>query len=930
MPVWLNVAEKPSVAKEVAFVLSNSSCRSAKTLSRFNPVFEFEFEGKEMLFTSVAGHLMNDEFPPNTRNWSSYPLLGLFTANITKHVKPELEPIKKNLESLGKRATALLLWMDCDREGENICFEVMRIVQGVNSRIAVSRAHFSALTKRDLFGAMRNLKTPNKALSDAVEARQEIDLRIGAVFSRFQTIKFRDSFSGMPRVLSFGTCQIPTLGFLVRRHWERKGFVPEDYFTLFMRHENTVFQSCRGAVFDQIAATLVFDAMLQTAGTTHEAQVVDVTQRPNKRHPPVPLATVMLQKLASTHLRISSEKCMTWAESLYQEGYISYPRTETDSFSFTDDELIDIAAIQQGNAEVADFVSAMLNDRQQKFRRPLKGGHDDKAHPPIYPTKLMRTGSDERSALYNLIVRHFLACISPDAVAATTSVTVLFGGEKFTTSGTMILERGWLEVYPFERWHSTCLPVYKLGERFLPTEVNLEKHRTAAPPNLTEANLIALMDEHGIGTDATIAQHIKTVLDREYVKREGSTLVPTPLGIALASAYEVIGLLSLLQPQLRAQMELAMADIASGKATKDQVVDATVHLYREIFQKLSSSTQDMYNELSYHLSPTTPQTSLTNGYGAGRVVENGLVRCGVCGNMMDLIELNEGDREIWFTRCTTCTTEHRVPSGRLNQLVPHDQRCVICGFGVLSVKNIEKQTSYTVCPYCFTSPPPSTVDIESFSEFRCFQCIADCPLAKGLENIAITQCKSCMNNDIRLRTTASGAFLGCKGFPNCTYSIALPRARRIRPVPTLRCPSCQSVLLQFEFVEVQNVPGVENGETVCVFCDARMQEYITVRGGVVATSSVAGRAHHTAPGQPPAQLPQGQQQTPYTLPSVNRVKTAGRRNNNNNNARGNASGTLCGCGVPAKQLVSGKEASRGKKFLTCGSRKCSFFQWIDE
>ncbi|RNF24879.1 putative DNA topoisomerase III [Trypanosoma conorhini] len=918
MPTWLNVAEKPSVAKELAAVLSNGACRTGQSLSRFNPLFEFELDGNQMLCTSVAGHLMNDELPPETRSWQHYPLVNLFTASITKHVKPEMEPVKRNLEALGSRAAVLVLWMDCDREGENICFEVMQVVRAVNRGIRVCRARFSALTKRDLFLAVRNLQAPNKALSDAVEARQEIDLRIGAVFSRFQTIKFRDAFSGMPRVLSFGPCQIPTLGFVVRRHWERRGFVAEDYFTLLLRHGQTVFHSCRGALFDQVAATLVLETMLEAADADADAaaEVVDVVRRPTRRRPPAPLATVAMQKLAATHLHISSEQCMTWAESLYQEGFISYPRTETDSFAFTEAELREIAALQRGNPVVADYVAAMLENPAERFRRPLSGGHDDKAHPPIYPTKLLRAEHDSRAPLYTLIVRHFLACVSPDAVAATTAVTAVFGGEKFTTAGTAILEKGWLDVYPYERWHSTCLPAYEKGERFAPTDVSLEQYRTAPPPHLTETALIALMDEHGIGTDATIAQHIKTVLDRGYVKREGAFLVPTALGVALASAYEVIGLLSLLQPQLRAQMELAMSDIVSGKASKNQVVDAAVQLYSEVFQKVSLGSREMYEELCCHLSPAAPQVSAA-AYGTGRVVQPRLVPCGVCHNPMDLVEQTEGEREAWCVRCSTCCKDHRVPNGRLNQLTSCGQTCVLCGFGVLEVRNTEKQTSYTVCPHCFSSPPPGT-DMEAFTGFRCFQCLADCPLAKGLENVAIARCASCGEHDVRLCTGARGTFLSCRGFPACTYSVTLPWARRVRPNPAMRCASCQSVMLQFEFGGMPTVPGLEEGECVCVFCDGRLQEYVSVKGGGPR------RSDHASPQQQQQQQPQPQP-APYTLPALGGVGASRRRAP----AKGQDAGTLCGCGAPARQFVSRKEVSKGKRFLTCASKKCSFFQWID-
>nr|CCC95527.1 unnamed protein product [Trypanosoma congolense IL3000] len=913
MCTWLNVAEKPSVAKEISFILSNGTYRSTATHSRYNPVFEFDMNGKHMLCTSVKGHLMTDEFPPQAKNWTNYPIQELFTATLTRHVKPEMSAVKRNLETLGRRATTLGLWMDCDSEGENICFEVINVVSRVNSRIKICRAVFSALTKRDIFRAMENLRQPNRAVADAVDARQEIDLRVGAVFSRFQTLRFRDMFSGMPRVLSFGPCQIPTLGFVVRRSWERKGFVPEDYFTLVLRHNNTTFNSLRGSMYDLIAATLVFETMLEEARETPEAEIVEVIEKREVRRRHVPLATVELQKLCASHLRITSEQCMMWAESLYQEGYLSYPRTETDSFTMTDEELLEIAALQSTNPEVSGFVDAMLRDPQNKYCRPLDGGHSDNAHPPIYPTKPLHVKDDRRAPLYNFIVRYFLACISPDAVGATTSVTAVFGGEKFTTSGTVVLENGWMEVYPYKKWYSSTIPLYKRGERFVPTDANLQKHRTSPPPNLTERDLIHLMNENGIGTDATIPQHIKTILDREYVRREGSDLVPTPLGIALASAYEVIGLVSLLQPQLRAQTELAMDDIAKGRATKQDVVDASVRLYREIFQKLSNNSQEVYRELYTRLSPVFGAGSLVIEGGPAKTSRRGLVHCGSCQNLMDLMEYTDRDHGSWVVRCATCAKEYRVPNARRNHLEPLSQRCVICGFGVLDVKNIEKQTSHTICVHCFSVPPPGA-DIESSTEFRCFHCVANCPLAKGFDNVSITRCTACNEHDMRLRGGGIGNFLACRGFPHCTFCINLPRAKRVIPVQGDRCGSCNAVLLQFEFGGIQTVPGVVEGEKACVLCDTRLQEYITMKGGVQQG------------GVRPAGEATAQPRGCYTLPIVKDAKKVKRRGLA---AVDSNEVSLCDCGVPAVQLVSRKQGSKGRHFLKCDKRKCSFFQWLD-
>ncbi|KAK7196152.1 DNA topoisomerase III [Novymonas esmeraldas] len=931
MPTWLNVAEKPSVAKEMAHSLSGGSCRTSASLSRFNPVYEFGFEGKTMVVTSVAGHLMEDQFPPNTKNWSTYPFQGLFSAPITKYVRTDLEPVKKNLEALASRADTLVLWLDCDREGENICFEVMQVVQSRRPRVEVKRAHFSALTARDLLHAVHNLKVPDKRLSDAVEARQEMDLRIGAAFTRFQTVRFRHLFSDVPKVLSFGPCQFPTLGFVVRRHWQQQGFVPEDFFTLHVQHGETKLHSCRGSLYDQVAATLLYEDMLRTAAEDgYKGRVTDVQQRPNHRRPPAPLATVVLQKLASTHLRLPSERCMALAESLYQEGLISYPRTETDSYTFQESELLDLVRVQAANPDVADYVSAMLADPAARVRAPLRGGHDDKAHPPIHPTKAWTATQDDRGRLYNLIVRHFLASLSPDAVAATTRVSMEFGGEVFSTSGTAIVQRGWLDVFPYERWNSTCIPNYKAGDVFEPTIVELHKGCTSPPPHLTETNLISLMDANGIGTDATIAQHIKTVLEREYVKREGQSLVPTTLGIALASAYESLGLASLLQPQLRAQMELAMGDITNGAATKEQVVAAAVQLYEEIFSRLLSSTSAFYDELKRHLGTRAEADAHAV---QATVVTAGLTPCGTCGRPMDLVEhVGERDREGWSLRCHHCNRMYRVPNGRLNALEPvHPaHRCPLCGFLALRVTNREKNTSYHICPSCFTNPPPSSSlgggaalpDLEAAAEFRCFQCTADCALARGLESIGITTCIACHQHELRLRAGSNGFFLACKGYPACGLSVSLPAAASVKPCPARRCTACGAVLLTFDFSGRQGVPGLDVVDTVCVSCDARLKDYITVKGlptgGTAAPSSAASTASST-PGA-------------YALPTVASSARRGGRGGGRGAAASASSGAVdavCGCGVPAKQLVSRKDVSRGKRFLTCANRQCSFFQWMD-
>lgn len=121
-------------------------------------------------------------------------------------------------------------------------------------------------------------------------------------------------------------------------------------------------------------------------------------------------------------------------------------------------------------------------------------------------------GNERR--VYELICRHFLACVSKDAVGSETVVHINIAGEKFTATGLCIYERNYLDVYIYDKWNAKQIHKYEQGQVFEPTEISMQEGATTAPPLLTEADLIALMEKHGIGTDATHAEHINTIKER--------------------------------------------------------------------------------------------------------------------------------------------------------------------------------------------------------------------------------------------------------------------------------------------------------------------------------------------------------------------------------------------------------------------------------
>jgi len=337
----------------------------------------------------------------------------------------------------------------------------------------------------------------------------------------------------------------------------------------------------------------------------------------------LPLTTVELQKMASRFLRINSQQAMTIAETLYQKGFISYPRTETDRF----DKGMNLRALvekQVNDNRWGGFAQNLVNGG---FHQPREGRHDDKAHPPIHPITYAAPGglSADEGRVYEFVTRRFLACCSEDAKGQATDVEIKYGDETFHAHGVVVLERNYLDVYPYENWtNSTTLPKFTLGERFEPTEAMIAEGKTVAPCYLTEPDLIALMDVNGIGTDATMAEHIAKIKERKYVMtrlrgaggaggndepdappagrggrggrggaaapaRGGRGLeefIPSTLGVALVDGYDKVGFeTSLSKPFLRKEMELRMKDICEGRTSRDVVMQESLRQYKQVFMQ---------------------------------------------------------------------------------------------------------------------------------------------------------------------------------------------------------------------------------------------------------------------------------------------------------------------------------------------------------
>lgn len=504
-----------------------------------------------------------------------------------------MKSIAENIRKQARDSKVLFVWTDCDREGEYIGVEVRSQALQGNPRIQVKRARFSNTEKNHVVHAARNPIDIDDRQANAVAARIELDLRIGASFTRLQTLQLQPLDEKLAdQAISYGSCQFPTLGFVVDRYMRVRNFKPETFWLIKVIHVRDKikvnFNWRRVHLFDRAAVTILFEQCLDHK----HAKVTKVAKKPTSKWRPLPLTTVELQMQGSRFLRLNSHEIMAIAEKLYQQSFISYPRTETDQFP-KDFDLNSLIQKQTQDSNWGEYAQGLLDGN---FRSPRNGRHNDQAHPPIHPVNYVASSAlnaNERK-VYEFVVRRFLGCCSEDAKGEANDIEIEWGGEYFHTHGLTVLQRNYLDVYVYDKWESSQqLPRFTEGETFEPTEANMTDGKTTAPTFLTEPELIGLMDANGIGTDATMAEHIARIKDRNYVStrpKPGRTqiqeFIPTYLGVALIEGYDKIGLdVSVSKPFLRKEMELKMKAICDGRKSKTEVVHESLDEYRAVFIK---------------------------------------------------------------------------------------------------------------------------------------------------------------------------------------------------------------------------------------------------------------------------------------------------------------------------------------------------------
>ena len=467
--------------------------------------------------------------------------------------KKKVDELKRELKS----ATELLLATDEDREGEAIAWHLLEVLK---PSVPVKRMVFHEITREAIERALGETRAIDERLVDAQETRRILDRLYGYEVS---PVLWKKVMPG----LSAGRVQSVATRLVVERERERMQFVAASYWDIVGTFDPGAFEAKLVAVDERRVAQgrdfgddghlksdlLVLD---EEAARTLAAALVgapfvvrSVEEKPYTRRPAAPFMTSTLQQEASRKLRFSSQTTMRLAQRLYENGFITYMRTDSTTLSSS---ALTAARAQAAELYGAEFVPAS----PRLYERKVKNAQE--AHEAIrpagdrfrLPADVQRELSRDEHALYELVWKRTVASQMEDARGQTASLrlgaTATDGRDaEFGASGTVITFRGFLAAYEEGRDDDSKngdderrLPPLEVGERVEPSDLEPDGHSTSPPARYTEASLVKALEDRGIGRPSTYAAIMGTILDRGYVFKKGTALVPTFLAFSVTKLLE--------------------------------------------------------------------------------------------------------------------------------------------------------------------------------------------------------------------------------------------------------------------------------------------------------------------------------------------------------------------------------------------------------
>ncbi len=563
-----------------------------------------KYLGDDYTVLASIGHIRDLVDPKDLPAEKKKGSLGKFSIDIENDFEPyysisagknkTVSDLKKALSS----ASELYLATDEDREGEAIAWHLLQVLK---PKVPVKRMVFHEITKEAITAALEHTRAVDDNLVQAQETRRVVDRLYGYEVSPVLWRKIN-------RGLSAGRVQSPAMRLVVERERERIAFVSASYNDVEVTLDPQAsgepqfvakLQSidgkriATGQSFDDNGKLTADVLLLDAAAAESLAQdvrapgakiaVTSVEAKPSTRRPAAPFTTSTLQQEASRKLRMSAKQTMDTAQSLYQDGHITYMRTDSPTLS--------VQAINAARTQAKQmFGDNFVPDKPRVYQGKNKNAQE--AHEAIRPagenfkkpSELASVLSGRALDLYDLIWKRTVASQMEDAKVSTTtakiSVTPISSGKaaELTASGTVVTFRGFMAAYEEsfdesrddeQEERESKLPNLSVGQALKLVDVVAKDHQTSPPPRYTEASLVKALEEDGIGRPSTYAAILSTIVNKGYVSKRGQALVPEWIAFTVTRFLEE-NFGKLVDYAFTAQMEEDLDQIADGKLDRSK------------------------------------------------------------------------------------------------------------------------------------------------------------------------------------------------------------------------------------------------------------------------------------------------------------------------------------------------------------------------
>jgi DNA topoisomerase III len=589
------IAEKPSVAKEIARILNAGNRKDGY------------FEGNGYQVTWTFGHLCTlknpEDYTPDWKPWRMYALPMIPPRFGIKLI--DNDGVQKQFNTIKKLVTECDEVINCGDAGiEGELIQRWVLTKAECSK-PLKRLWISSMTDEAIKEGFAKLKDGKDfdRLYSAGNARAIGDWLLGMNASRLYTLKYADRKG----VLSIGRVQTPTLALIVRRFEEIQNFVSKPFWEIKTNYRGVIFNSTSGR-FDTVEdASKIIEEI-----RTNLFEVISFEQKKGNEAPPKLFDLTALQVECNKKFSFTADDTLKYIQSLYEKKMVTYPRVDTTFLP--NDMYPKIEGILKNMEPYANFTAPLLGKSIKKSKKVFDDAKITDHH-AIIPTGIKPSGLIlEEKKVYDLIARRFIAVFYPDCIVSNTTVMGKVSTHEFKATGKVILEDGWRALYPkkesekdaeSEADEEQIMPHFEKGETGEHTPDLLEK-QTQPPKMLTEATLLRametagkqveddelreLMKENGIGRPSTRANIIETLFKRKFVTRDKKNLVPTQTGIQLINTIQNELLKS---AELTGMWEKKLRQIEKGEYDPKNFLDEMKEMVAQLVAEVKRESHKM-------------------------------------------------------------------------------------------------------------------------------------------------------------------------------------------------------------------------------------------------------------------------------------------------------------------------------------------------